>query len=94
MFRPDFVGKELDAPDWAGELPGRAAAACPFPRSSAPSIIAHAAAGVPMAVVSKRLGHSNPAVTSGTYSHLLGGVGASAAEAAAALIPTGLDGRP
>ncbi len=42
------------------------------------------AAGVPMAVVSKRLGHSNTAVTSDTYSHLLGGVGASAAEAAAA----------
>ncbi|NNU28464.1 tyrosine-type recombinase/integrase [Isoptericola sediminis] len=52
------------------------------------------AAGVPMAVVSKRLGHSNVAVTSDTYSHLLGGVGASAAEAAAALIPTGSEGRP
>ncbi|GAB6939049.1 hypothetical protein JCM11754A_25760 [Isoptericola variabilis] len=52
------------------------------------------AAGVPMAVVSKRLGHSNTAVTSDTYSHLLGGVGASAAEAAAALIPAASDGRP
>jgi integrase len=52
------------------------------------------AAGVPMAVVSKRLGHSNTGVTTDTYSHLLGGVGASAAEAAAALIPTGSDGRP
>ncbi len=45
------------------------------------------AAGVPIAVVSKRLGHSSITVTSDTYSHLLGGVGAQAAEAAAALVP-------
>ncbi|MGB4779795.1 MAG: tyrosine-type recombinase/integrase [Microbacterium sp.] len=45
------------------------------------------AAGVPMAVVSKRLGHSSVAITSDTYSHLLDGVGAQAASAAAALIP-------
>lgn len=45
------------------------------------------AAGVPMAVVSKRLGHSTIALTSDTYSHLLEGVGRDAAERAAALIP-------
>ncbi len=45
------------------------------------------AAGVPMAVVSKRLGHSQLAITADTYSHLLGGVGRQAAEAAAALVP-------
>ncbi len=45
------------------------------------------AAGVPIAVVSKRLGHSSISITSDTYSHLLGGVGAQAAEAAASLVP-------
>ncbi|WP_218184173.1 tyrosine-type recombinase/integrase [Streptomyces sp. PKU-EA00015] len=33
------------------------------------------AAGVAMAIVSKRLGHSEIAITSDTYSPLLGGVG-------------------
>jgi integrase len=45
------------------------------------------AAGVDVAVVSKRLGHSSIAITSDTYSHLLAGVGRQAAEAAAALVP-------
>lgn len=45
------------------------------------------AAGVPLAVVSKRLGHSSIAITSDTYSHLLKGVGRAAADAAAALVP-------
>ncbi len=45
------------------------------------------AAGIPIAVVSKRLGHSSIAITSDTYSHLLEGVGQAAAEAAAALVP-------
>lgn len=45
------------------------------------------AAGVPMAVVSKRLGHSSLSITSDTYSHLLEGVGLQAATAAAALVP-------
>jgi integrase len=45
------------------------------------------AAGVDVSVVSKRLGHSSIAITSDTYSHLLGGVGRAAAEAAAALVP-------
>ncbi|SUP17827.1 site-specific tyrosine recombinase XerC [Tsukamurella pulmonis] len=45
------------------------------------------AAGVPIAVVSKRLGHSSISITSDTYSHLLEGVGQQAAEAAAGLVP-------
>jgi integrase len=45
------------------------------------------AAGVQMAVVSKRLGHSSVSITSDTYSHLLEGVGREAAERAAALVP-------
>lgn len=44
------------------------------------------AAGVPLTVVSKRLGHSQLAVTSDTYSHLVGGVGLAAAQAAADLV--------
>ncbi len=47
------------------------------------------AAGVPLAVVSKRLGHSSITITSDTYSHLLDGVGRQAAEAAAGLVPRG-----
>ena len=47
------------------------------------------AANVPMAVVSKVLGHSSITITSDTYSHLLGGVGRQAAEATAALVPRG-----
>jgi integrase len=45
------------------------------------------AAGVPLAIVSKRLGHSSITITSDLYSHLLRGVGKQAAEAAAALVP-------
>jgi hypothetical protein len=45
------------------------------------------AAGVPMAVVSKRLGHSSLSMTADTYSHLLEGVGRQAAEAGAAMVP-------
>ena len=45
------------------------------------------AADVPIAVVSKLLGHSSISITSDTYSHLLKGVGSKAAEAAAGLVP-------
>ncbi len=45
------------------------------------------AAGISIAVVSKRLGHSSISITSDTYSHLLEGVGQHAAEAAADLVP-------
>ena len=44
------------------------------------------AAGVPLAVVSKRLGHSSVSLTADTYSHLLEGVGRQAAEAASGLV--------
>ncbi len=45
------------------------------------------AANVPLALASKRLGHSSASFTADTYSHLLEGVGRAAAEATAALIP-------
>ena len=44
-------------------------------------------AGIPVGVVSKRLGHSSITLTNDTYQHLLEGVGRHAAEAAAALVP-------
>lgn len=50
------------------------------------------AAGVPIAVVSQRLGHSTIALTADTYSHLLEGVGRDAAERAAALVPRRANG--
>ncbi|WP_165521984.1 tyrosine-type recombinase/integrase [Micromonospora zingiberis] len=43
--------------------------------------------GVDIAVISKRLGHSKISLTSDTYGHLIGTVGKSAAEAAAAVVP-------
>jgi len=45
------------------------------------------AAGVDLAIVSKRLGHSTYTITADTYCHLLPGVGRGAAEAAARMIP-------
>ena len=45
------------------------------------------AAGVALAVVSKRLSHSTIALIADTYSYLLEGVGRDAAERAAALVP-------
>jgi integrase len=45
------------------------------------------AAGVPVEIVSKRLGHASIAITVDTYSHLLEGVGRQAADAAMALVP-------
>jgi hypothetical protein len=45
------------------------------------------AAGVNIALVSKRLGHSSISITNDTYSHMLEGVGREAPERAAALVP-------
>lgn len=45
------------------------------------------AAGVDIAVVSKRLRHSSVHITSDTYGHLIGGIGRDAAERAAAIVP-------
>lgn len=47
------------------------------------------AAGTPLAVVSKLMGHSTYTLTVDTYSHLVEGAGRAAAEAAAALVPRG-----
>ena len=45
------------------------------------------AAGVGIAVVSKRLRHNSIGLTSDTYGHLIGKAGKRAAEAAAAIVP-------
>lgn len=45
------------------------------------------AAGVDIAIVSKRLGHSTYTITADTFCHLLPGVGRTAAEAAAHMVP-------
>ena len=52
------------------------------------------AAGVDLALVSKRLGHSSVSITSDTYSHLVEGVGREAAERAAALVPRNRGDQP
>jgi integrase len=44
------------------------------------------AAGVPIKVVSERLGHAHPAFTMHTYQHLLPGMSAAAAEQFASLV--------
>lgn len=46
------------------------------------------AAGVNLAVVSKRLGHSSVAITSDVYSHLIGSASRDAANSAASLVPS------
>ena len=52
------------------------------------------AAGVPIEIVSKRLGHKSIAITMDTYSHLLEGVGRAAAEKASALVPRAIAVQP
>jgi len=47
------------------------------------------AAGVPIKVVSERLGHAHPAFTTHTYQHLLPGMSAAAAEQFATLVGGG-----
>ncbi|MFF4832231.1 hypothetical protein [Streptomyces sp. NPDC001315] len=44
-------------------------------------------AGIDLAIVAKRLGHSSISIASDTYSHLLGGVGRDAADRAFVLVP-------
>jgi integrase len=44
------------------------------------------AAGIPAKVVSERLGHATIAITLGTYSHVIPGMDAQAANAVASLI--------
>lgn len=45
-------------------------------------------AGVPIKVVSERLGHAHPAFTMHTYQHVLPGMSAAAAEQFAVLVGT------
>lgn len=45
------------------------------------------AAGVPLLIVSKRLGHSTVAITGDTYSHIIGDAARDAAQRASALVP-------
>ena len=45
-------------------------------------------AGIPIKVVTERLGHAHPGFTMHTYQHLLPGMGAAAADQFAALIAT------
>ncbi len=45
------------------------------------------AAGVDIAIVSKRLRHSSIKITNDTYGHMIGTIGRQAAEAAAAIVP-------
>ncbi len=52
------------------------------------------ASGADLAVVSKMLGHSSITITADTYAHLLEGVGRTAADAAAALVPRRSPGLP
>ncbi len=47
------------------------------------------AAGVPIKVVSERLGHAHPAFTMHTYQHLLPGMSSAAAEHFATIIGAG-----
>jgi integrase len=47
------------------------------------------AAGVDIAIVSKRLGHSKIDLTSDTYGHLIGKAGRQAAKKAARIVPRG-----
>ena len=84
--------KGTRAPSWAGQGPPRMRfAAPPRPRGGPPSRsrrtrILLIAAGVPIEVVSERLGHDHPAFTMHTYQHVLPGMGAAAADQFAALV--------
>ena len=81
-IRPDFVTREFHRLTAAAGL--RPIRLHDLRHLSASLSIA---AGVPLSVISKRLGHSSVRVTSDIYGHLLEGVGRAASDAAAALIP-------
>jgi integrase len=51
-------------------------------------------AGVPITLISKRLGHSTVRITGDVYSHLVPGAGHAASDAAEALIPRHPDDTP
>jgi len=80
--RPDWVSQRLTVIAKRAGLPAKRLHDL---RHGAASL--QLAAGIPLAVVSKRLGHSTVALTGNTYSHLLEGTGRAAAEATQSLIP-------
>jgi len=81
-LRPEYVTRRMQAIAEAACLPRKRLHDL---RHGSASL--QLAAGIPIAVVSKRLGHSSLSITSDTYSHLLRGVGREAAEASVALVP-------
>lgn len=66
---------------------------CRSPRHATRRASLQIAAGVDLAIVSKRLRHSSLSITADTYTHLLEGVGRQAAEAARAMVPRKPDRR-
>lgn len=81
------------SPESISQLFARTAAATHLPRIRFHDLRhTHAsllvAAGVPIKVVSERLGHAHPGFTMHTYQHLLPGMGAAAAAAFADLVTT------
>ena len=81
-YSPDYVSRQFK---WIAARAGLPVKRLHDLRHGSASL--QQAAGVALAVVSKRLGHSTVALTADTYSHLLEGVGRDAAERAAALVP-------
>jgi integrase len=81
-LRPEFVTRRMQAIAEKAGLPRKRLHDL---RHGAASL--QIAAGVDLAIVSKRLRHSSVAITADTYTHLLEGVGRQAAEAASALVP-------
>jgi integrase len=81
-YHPDYISKRFQRLVAAAGLP---ATRLHDLRHLAASL--QLAAGVDIAIVSKRLRHSSIGITSDTYGHLVGTVGRDAAERAAALVP-------
>ncbi len=81
-LRPEYVTRRLQAIAGDAGLPVKRLHDL---RHGAASL--QIAAGVDLAIVSKRLRHSSVSITADTYTHLLEGVGQAAAEAASALVP-------
>lgn len=81
-LRPEYVTRHMQDLAAAADLPRKRLHDL---RHGAASL--QIAAGVDLAVVSKRLRHSSHSITADTYTHLLEGVGRQAAEAARAIVP-------
>lgn len=81
-LRPEFVTPHMQDLAAAADLPRKRLHDL---RHRAASL--QIAAGVDIAIISKRLRHSSLSITADTYTHLLEGVGRQAAEAARAVVP-------